>query len=144
MLLEPHLELLKRQARGTLGTSPQEQLETANNLVSLHVALLDELEKLHPDGFAEAHRPLVRLYQDWLRTAREIKTVVFALKAQGLSIDRLDDFMFAINRSKVGAEHFDETVKSNERMARGESPLESPRTLDEILNELHAEVQQNG
>ena len=136
-ILEPHLELLEREAGSCRGSTPAEQASVVTDLAALHVALYSALERqIGPHGVTEAHRPLVPLFRRWIDTARRIVKAGAELKRQGQNVEGIDDLVRSINHAKPVGEQFDWVVGLNARIARGEEGTYRP--LAEFLEELRS------
>jgi len=136
-VLESHLALLEREAASAADASPAERARRLEDLVALHLALLDAFERrLGPDGVNEGHRPLVPLFRRWLATARRLAASAAELRRQGHTPARVDDLMWGINSAKLVAEDFDCVLALNQRTARGEAGIHHP--LSEIEDELRS------
>ena len=138
-LFESILDVLNREAAPQISDAKGE-VEHVEDMIAMHLAVFAALERhLGDDGLAEAHRPLVPLFQRWLETARRIKAKVGELRAKGQTVAGLDDLLRTINRSKPVAERFDDMVELNERIKRGEPGQYRP--LSEFLDELRSKSQ---
>jgi len=142
-VLESHLSLLEHEAEGAPESTMSERVERTQDLISLHLAVYEALERhIGGGGLTEAHRPLVPLFQRWLHAARRIVDAARELRRQGQPVPEVDDLVRTINRSKPMAEDFDDFVRLNERIRRGEPGTYRP--LDEVIDELRRRDQSAG
>lgn len=134
------MTLLERETAGHPDATPAERAAAVADLVALHTAVYEAMElRLGDEGLTEAHRPLVPLFQRWLRTARRIIESARDLRKAGQPVGGVDDLVRAINRAKLVAETFEETVALNQRIARGEAG--TYRALAEVKDELRSAAQ---
>jgi len=142
-VLESHLALLEQEAEARPTPTAVEQGAMLDVLVALHTAFYGVLEsRIGPDGVTEAHRPLVPLFQRWLRTGRRIVQSARESKAAGRRVAGVDDLVKAINLSKAVAEHFDHYVELNKHIAAGDfSIFDTYRLLSEVTDELRTQNQ---
>jgi hypothetical protein len=66
---------------------------------------------------SERDRPLVPLFQRWLKAGRKVKELVKELQRGGQTVAGYDDLLRAMNRSKPVAESFDHFVQLNASLA---------------------------
>ena len=93
------------------------------DLIAFSLTALDRLEShLGPDGLSERDRPLVPLFQRWLRAAGKVKEIARTLRNSGVTVRGYDDLLRTMNRSKPVAESFDHFVALNRRLATAENP----------------------
>jgi hypothetical protein len=134
-VLESHLSLLEHEAEDAPESTLSERVEHMRDLISMHLAVYEGMERhLGENGIAEAHRPLVPLFQRWLNTARRISDAARELRIQGHPVPGIDELIRTINRSKPMAEDFEDYVRLNQRIMSGEAGTYRP--LDEVLDEL--------
>ena len=115
-----------------------ERAAALEDQVAAHTAILHAMDsRLGEGGLTEAHRPLIPLYQRWMKAARQLVVRAREMRAAGRPITGIDELVCAINSSKDVAEDFDHTVELNEKIRRGEPPGPG-RPLDEVMNELAA------
>ena len=137
-VLESHLTLLEQEAEPRPGLTPAERAGVAGDLVALHAAVYEVLERhIGGEGLTEAHRPLVPLFRRWPHTARRIIAVARDLRTEGQQVGNVDDLLRAVNRAKPVGEDFDQVVRLNQRTARGEAGAHRP--LAEVMDELRLE-----
>lgn len=140
--LESHLSLLERESQIPPGVSTLDQAKLIQDLVALHLAVFDGLERrLGSEGLTESHRPMVPLFRRWLQTARRLIVWARDLRGNGILID-LDPLLSAINRAKPIAEDFDYFIGLNQGLDRGLTG--SYRSLAEVIDELQHEDKQLG
>ena len=139
-VLDSQLALLERETAGNVETTPAERAGALADLVALHTAVYEVMERRIGDaGLTEAHRPSVPQFRRWIETARRAVAAARQLRTVGEQVPGVDDLVRAINRAKPLAEEFDETVKLNQRIARGEAGTYRP--LAEVMDELRSKPQ---
>lgn len=93
-----------------------------DDLIAFHLTALERLEShLGPGGLSERDRPLLPLFQRWLRAAGKVKDLARNLRSRGEIVNGYDDLLRAMNRSKPVAESFQYFVDLNTSLAGGDS-----------------------
>ena len=80
--LESQLKFLESRSEADSQTLPNaERVQLVEDLIAFHLTALERLEKhLTAKGLSERDRPLVPLFQRWLKEARRVKDLAKELK----------------------------------------------------------------